>query len=136
MKDWGAEEGFTLLETVLAVAILAMAFGAIYPIYATSVPKVTATQHRRHVVELAESKLEEVILMANWQGLPQGEEAAIWQDVGNGWQWKLMQVALDDAVATTDGVQGRLLHLRIFAQREDEAEQPIEVQQAFWVRGE
>lgn len=52
--------GFSLLEVVVAFAILALTLGALYQIFASAARRAVLVQEYSHAVLLAESKLTEV----------------------------------------------------------------------------
>lgn len=75
-------EGFTLLETIVALAILAMALGALYPIFSIGPIRASSIETRTNGSSVALSKLEEVLLTGDWDSLPlSGVEA--------GWSWSV-----------------------------------------------
>jgi len=71
--------GFTLLEVVVAIAILAIAFGSLFPIFGSGLGRIKSSDERFFAVALAESKLRELLVIKNWNDLPQSGEEADWQ---------------------------------------------------------
>jgi len=81
MTMW-KEEGFTLLEVLVATAIMALAFGALFPIFSTSYERVAAIGARQEAMEVAFTALDIAMIEQDWLNLlKSGEE-------GN-WNWKV-----------------------------------------------
>lgn len=76
------DSGFTLLEVVVSVAILAMALGVLFPIFGASPGRLDVAHQRALAAADLAAKIEEQILLEDWQALPrQGEFGA--------WRWSL-----------------------------------------------
>jgi prepilin-type N-terminal cleavage/methylation domain-containing protein len=82
MSRISSEEGFTLLEVIVAVAIMAAAMGVLYPIFAATPGRVRASQERNLAVSELQSQMEKVLVTKNWQDLPS-------EGTFNGWEWRL-----------------------------------------------
>lgn len=52
--------GFSLLEVVVALALLALALGALYPVFASAARRATLVAEHDRAVMLADSKLAEI----------------------------------------------------------------------------
>jgi general secretion pathway protein I len=56
----GCDGGFSLLEVVVALAILALALGALYPAFSSAARRAHLVAERDRAVMLADSKLAEI----------------------------------------------------------------------------
>lgn len=77
-----SEHGFTLLEVVLSVAILALGAMAIFPIFATSPGRLEVAADRAMAAEELKAKMENQLLTKEWATLPQNGEFG-------GWSWQI-----------------------------------------------
>jgi general secretion pathway protein I len=66
--------GFSLLEVLVAFAVLAMVLGALYPIFSATAQQAVLAQDYTRAVSLAESKLADIELLA--PGVQSGESDA------------------------------------------------------------
>ncbi len=76
-----AEYGFTLLEVIIALAILGVAFALAMELLATGVRSAKASDDYTQAVLLARQKLAEIA------GTPKLEESADGGDFGGGFRW-------------------------------------------------
>lgn len=90
------QNGFTLLETLVALAVLAVALGVIYQIFGTSLRNMQYSRDYSYAQMLAESKLSELS-----KGVP--VKAGTWGgDFNNKYSW-VMDVAQLPAVSEEEG---------------------------------
>ena len=75
--------GFTLIEVLVAFAILTLSLTALFQIFSAGIRNVTTAEDYTTAVLLAESKLDSVGRKAP---LSEGEEMGQWQ---NGFRWRL-----------------------------------------------
>lgn len=77
------EAGFSLLEVLVATMILALTFGAVYPIFGNAPQRLVDANENAIAFRLASSVMEREVLQDDWARLPlQGEQ-------GN-WSWSLV----------------------------------------------
>ena len=126
------DDGFTLLEVVISVALLAMALGAIFPMFMDAPHRIGVAQQKRIAVAAASSILEERALMRDWINIPSSEGAAIWQRLNGGVEWCVFEVLGEDDVQDT-GIPGRALHLRLRMRTEEEHRLLLEYDKIIWV---
>ncbi len=90
------QNGFTLLETLVALAVLAVALGVIYQIFGTSLRNMQYSRDYSYAQMLAESKLSELS-----KGVP--VKAGTWGgDFNNKYSW-VMDIAQLPAVSEEEG---------------------------------
>lgn len=90
------QNGFTLLETLVALAVLAIALGVIYQIFGTSLRNMQYSRDYSYAQMLAESKLSELS-----KGVP--VKAGTWGgDFNNKYSW-VMDVAQAPATSEDGG---------------------------------
>ena len=63
MPDLRSDVGFSLLEVLVAVAILSLAFAALFPIFGSAPKVLSDANEASFAVELAQAHLEEAALM-------------------------------------------------------------------------
>lgn len=78
MTKKNAEDGFTLLEVVVAVAITASALAVLYPIFAASPGRLQVTEDRILAAQFLSSELDLVLTTQVWQDLPKEGEFRSW----------------------------------------------------------
>lgn len=78
MRNMGCDKGFTLLEVVIAVAILAVALGAIYPIYASTPGRLSRAESRALAANILETEIHDLILREDWASLPRAGDFEDW----------------------------------------------------------
>lgn len=76
------DRGFSLLEVVVALAIFSATVGVLYPMFGEASLRVDATGKRAYGVAIAVSKMEEQLVLADWQALPK-------QGVTGDWNWEI-----------------------------------------------
>ncbi len=76
------DKGFSLLEVVVALAIFSATVGILYPMFGVASLRVDATGQRAYGAAIAVSKMEEQLVLADWQALPK-------QGVVNDWNWEI-----------------------------------------------
>ena len=118
------QKGFTLLETLVALAVLAMVLGVIYQIFGTSLRNMQYAKDYSHAQMLAESKLAELS-----KGLP--VRAGAWEGEFNekySWQMDVAKLPavdeeggdviekyqIDFAVSWNAGKQQQAISLRTY----------------------
>lgn len=87
-KDQG---GFTLLEVLIAFAILAMALAALFQAFSQGIHGSRVAEERAIAIMLARSKLAEI---GKSIALEEGEVAAEFE---NGFEWRLIITAMDSS---------------------------------------
>ena len=87
------QQGFSLLETLVAFLILALVLGALYESAGTSVNATVADERRSYALLLAQSVLD------NYKGIPAGGLEQSGQ-LENGYAWRMVatQRPADDGV--------------------------------------
>lgn len=75
------QAGFTLLEVIIALAILGVAFALAMQLLATGVRSAKAAEDYTQAVILARQKIAEIAAMSSLEGLADGGE------VGGGFRW-------------------------------------------------
>ncbi len=88
------QDGFTLLELLVAVAILAIAMGALLSGFATYAAQAGYLRERTVATWVAHNRLTEVLLEQGWPatGSREGET----EMAGVDWKWRLTVRATDD----------------------------------------
>ncbi|NVJ70801.1 MAG: prepilin-type N-terminal cleavage/methylation domain-containing protein [Alphaproteobacteria bacterium] len=76
------DKGFTLLEVLIALAILTLAYGALYPIFGGSPIRIKETINRDYALAIAQARMQDVLARKRWNDLPESGE-----DMG--WAWKV-----------------------------------------------
>jgi general secretion pathway protein I len=71
--------GFSLLEVVVALAVLALVLGALYPIFSSSARQALLARDYGEAVSLAQSKLADVEVLAPGVQSGQGTGRFRWQ---------------------------------------------------------
>ncbi|MCJ9430038.1 type II secretion system protein [Kordiimonas marina] len=119
------EAGFTLLEVVIATAIMALAFGTLYPIFASIPSHLARSQDREAIVAYGESVMQQQILLHNWSALPaSGTEGE--------WQWEASEVPLTGL--PKESIPGRPLHLRVTVTDTKHKNASVSLDQILWVQ--
>ena len=119
-----SDKGFTLLEVVLSVAVMAMAFGALYPIFAQAPQRLAATAVREAGVVRAEALMDQQLLFQNWSLLPTtGED--------ENWHWTIEEIPFEKTGATA----GRPLHLRVTLEGGSAFGKPVILDRIVWIEG-
>lgn len=96
IRIFAADEGFSLLEVIVATMILAMAFAVALPIFGEVPQRLQDTKQAAIKTRLATSVMEREIARADWASLPvTGEHEQ--------WSWSLHGAApgVDLATATS-----------------------------------
>lgn len=126
MMQVRSDEGFTLLEVLVATAILAMAFGAIFPIFGSMPGRLQAIEHRAALVAFTTEKLEEELIRRDWVGMPFEREE-------DGWRWSVDGVPTEDA--DTSDPDGYPFELTVTARSTEWEAAPLTLSRILWVRG-
>ena len=77
--DPHSDKGFTLLEVVVAVMVLALALGAIYPMYASTPGRLKQAESRALAARVLESEITNQLLLEDWEALPKSGDHDQWQ---------------------------------------------------------
>ncbi len=88
----GNKKGFTLLEVMIAIAILGVAFTVILQLFAQGLDSATRSGEYSRAVLYAREKMEELIAMDN---LTEGEESGEFDDVYR-WHSEIKPAELKD----------------------------------------
>ncbi|WP_417452076.1 type II secretion system protein [Kordiimonas sp.] len=86
MKDLTKEEGFTLLEVVVALSVFAGAMAVLFPIFGALPQRSFVSEQRAIGFEISQALLEEQLAKKDWTALDSssaivGEEGA--------WKWEI-----------------------------------------------
>lgn len=85
------QQGFTLIEVVVAFAIFTLAVGALYESFAGAVRRTTRAHNRDQELLMAQSLLSQLrTAPAPWEPEESGS-------LGNGWHWRTEVVPFDAA---------------------------------------
>ncbi len=96
MRDRGSPEaGFTLLEVLVALAIVALALGALIKTGAQGTAAVSALRERTLAAWVAENRLTEALLLADWPDT--GSDQGVTDMAGIAWRWRLTVSPTADA---------------------------------------
>ena len=89
LRDFSSDErGFTLLEVVIAIAILAAAVGALYPVFALVPNRLAGSIQQEQGLAKAEALMSEHLVLKNWGAFPiAGEEGD--------WKWTLTKAPFE-----------------------------------------
>jgi len=101
------DEGFTLLEVVIALAIFSLALGVLYPIFSSTHGRLAEANARAIGVSLVSSVLEEQRLLSDWGNFPKEGSA-------NGWDWSASVEAFPHET-DSEIAPGSLLKLQVTA---------------------
>lgn len=88
-----AAQGFSLIEVLVALLVLAIAFGASVSAVSQSANTLEALRDRTEANALLSERLDELRLAANWP--PTGEKAQSFTNNKRKWYWR--RVTLDTA---------------------------------------
>ncbi len=105
MKPLRSRNGFTLIETLVAMVILAMTLGALYQATAGATRNVRIDEHYNYAILLAES------LLAEHRRLPAGGVS----DSGEvqGYQWRVTSSARTDEDEQLPGLELHQLEVEV-----------------------
>ncbi len=95
MTRRGTSFGFTLLEVLVALAVLAIAMGALIRIAAQSADNLAYLRDRTLASWVATNKINEWLLAPSWPPLGVREGTATL--AGRDWHWRLTVSRTDDA---------------------------------------
>lgn len=129
------ESGFTLLEVVLAVALLAFAASIVFPIFGQAPGRINAIKERQQAGLIAQSSLVELMERGGWSDLPQSDVAAVWQNVSEDgkWQWRAYEVVVEGEDVSSSSAPGRRLHILLQVKPQSRTTALAEVEEIFWV---
>ena len=120
------DDGFTLLETTIALTIFLVAMGALYPVFSSTHNRLEISNQRAIGISLASSKVEEFLVLKDWTNYPkQGED--------NGWSWEATAEAVSHE---TDGptALGSLIELKVTASKTlSHSGAPVTLKRIVWV---
>lgn len=88
------QRGFTLLEVLVALAVLAIALGALIKAAAQSADNIAYLRDRTLAGWVASNKINELMLLPNWPGL--GESEGVSTLAGREWRWRLQVSQTED----------------------------------------
>lgn len=80
MKGLAQDEGFSLLEVLISVAIFALAAGALFPLFGATPGRVAQAHDRAEALAVAEAKLEELAMAFPNSSLPE-------EGISGKWRW-------------------------------------------------
>lgn len=123
MKVSEKDDGFTLLEVVVAVAILAIALGALFPIFGAGLGRVKYSNQRADAVALAETKLLEVLAIGRWDELPKSGEDGVFQ-------WAISRIPV-----FPEGVEGPITIQVVLVEKNNEWYKPVTFNRIIWGNG-
>ena len=84
----GTSRGFTLLEVMVALAVLAVAVGAIIEAAGSSASYIGALRSRTLATWVASNKINEVLLERKWPEAGANSEGKV-EMAGQKWRWEL-----------------------------------------------
>lgn len=122
------EDGFTLLETLVAFAIMVMAFAVFYPIFSNTHTRIDLAKQRGEGLMVAIALMEEELLVRRWVDLPKEGET-------QGWSWRVSSAAFDHA-SNSPTAPGELIEVRVVLTHSDgRVGGPIELNRVVWQQG-
>lgn len=86
--------GFTLLEVLVALAVLAIGLGAVIKVAATSTETITLLRDRTVAGWVAANRINELLLADDWPAL--GRRSGDTEMVGRRWRWEQRVAATAD----------------------------------------
>ena len=121
----GSEDGFTLLEVLVSIAILALAFGALFPIFVDGKSRSKETAVQQSASSVAIDVLNEAIIADYWQDMPRSGEHS-------GWTWTLTGTTEQGAdVSAPDGYP---LNINVKVERPSNSSNTLtSINQTVWV---
>ncbi len=119
----GAQTGFTLLEVLVAMTVLALALGAIIKAGGQSASNLVYLRDKTVAGWVAENQIAERLLLPDWP--PLGEDSGSEEMVGREWRWKVVVQGttdedlrrIDVTVAGADSDADPLVRLSAFRGR-------------------
>ena len=99
------DDGFTLIETLVAFTIFLMAFGVLYPIFSSSHARIDVANQRGMGLVIATALMEEEVLIENWADLPK-------EGIQDGWNWRVSSAAFAH-VSDSETAPGDLFELKV-----------------------
>ena len=97
MNRQRSDAGFTLLEVMVAILILSMSLAVIFPMLGSGPGRLIDDKNSGLAMRIAESKLAETIVIANWDAMPI-------EDDDENWAWRMEAAPYDtpdpDAVSS------------------------------------
>jgi len=120
------DQGFTLLEVVISLAIFSLAIGALYPIFSSTHGRLVEANARAIGISLVSSILEEQLLLADWKNFPK-------EGSRNGWDWNASVEAFPHET-DTEIAAGSLLKLVVAAETSaGRRDAPVVFHRIVWV---
>lgn len=130
-----SDDGFTLLEVVLAVALLAFAAAIVFPIFGQAPHRILAISERQQAQQLGNSLFDELVAVGNWQAMPNSAAAAEWIAIaGTEWEWRAFEVPNQDSSAFI--IPGRPLHIAIDIKRSGAEGALHSLEEVVWIGGD
>lgn len=118
-----SEFGFTLLEVLVSTAVLSIAFGLLFPIFADGKKRAAGIEFRQTAQSTAQSVLKTRILIGDWSGLPL--EGAV-----GDWVWRTYGEPLGEPASPG----GYPMKLTVEVRHRDKPAGPVEaINQIVWV---
>jgi len=120
-----ADNGFSLLEVLVATLILALTFSAVFPIFGSAPQRIADTKAIAFAARLATTQLEQEVLRTAWDQMPiQGGK--------DGWAWEISGQPYDEEQALDGGGYPLILTANVW-KSEDPDRVLASLQRIVWV---
>ena len=126
------EDGFTLLEVLIASAIMALSMAALFPIFAAIPARVKAIHEQMDAAAISQALMNEQALLRNISHLPASYDGAIEHAYNSVWTWKMVEKPVDEEEEQDVVIPGRAIHVELLLTHAFSGKD-YAYQQVFWV---